>query len=138
MEWLRALPLRYEAYDATFVHASPDAPGEWYRLDSFHAVQAQFAAFGTPICFVGHSHKPAVASNTFGVLRVRPDHRFIVDVGSVGQPRDGDSRLGFALFDTEEFACEIIRGHYDVERTAARIKEEGLPGVLAERLKQGW
>ena len=138
MEWLRDLPLRYEAYNATFVHASPDAPGEWYRLESFHTVQAQFTFFDGPICFVGHSHKPAVASSTLGVLRVRRGHRFLVDVGSVGQPRDKDSRLGFVLFNAKEFVCELVRGHYDVERTEARIKEEGLPMVLAERLKRGW
>ncbi len=137
MAWLRERPLRYDAYDATFVHASPDAPGEWYRLESFHAVQAQFAFFEGPICFVGHSHKPAVASSTLGVLRVRRGHRFLVDVGSVGQPRDNDARLGFVLFDTEAFACEIVRGYYDVGRTEARIKEEALPIALAERLKRG-
>ncbi len=138
MEWLRALPLRYDAHGASFVHSSPDDPGAWHRLESFRSMQAQFSFFDGPICFVGHSHKPAVASNNVGILRVRRGHRFIVDVGSVGQPRDGDSRMGLVLFDTEEFACELVRGHYDVERTAARIKEEGLPGVLAERLKQGW
>ena len=138
MEWLRTLPLRYDAYDATFVHASPDVPGEWFRLESFHAVQAQFAFFDGPICFVGHSHKPAVVSNKFGVLRVRRGHRFLVDVGSVGQPRDRDPRLAFVLFDTVEFSCELLREHYNVEETARRIKERGLPIVLAERLKQGW
>jgi len=137
IEWLRALPLRYEAYDATFVHASPDAPNAWHRLHSFGAAQAQFSFFAGSICFVGHSHKPAVVSNKVGVLRVRRGHRFLVDVGSVGQPRDRDSRLAFALFDTNEFSCEHIREHYDVERTATRIREEGLPIELAERLKQG-
>ena len=138
LEWLRALPLRYDAHGASFVHSTPEDPAAWNRLESFHAVQAQFSFFDGPICFVGHSHKPAVASNTVGVLRVRPGHRFLVDVGSVGQPRDKDSRLGFALFDTKEFACVFVRAHYDVERTAMRIKEEGFPSVLAERLKQGW
>lgn len=137
LDWLRELPLRYEAYDLTFVHASPESPEKWYRLGSFHAVQAQFTFFEGPVCFVGHSHKSAVVSNTFGVLRVRAGHRFLVDVGSVGQPRDGDPRLAFALFDTDKFSCEFIRAHYDIERTAGRMKEEGLPAELAERLKEG-
>ncbi len=137
LEWLRALPLRHDAHNATFVHSSPDEPSKWKRLESFNAVQTQFSFFQGPICFVGHSHKPAVVSQTLGVHRVRPGHRFLVDVGSVGQPRDRDSRLAFALFDTEEFTCEIIRGRYDIERTAARIAEEGLPEKLGKRLTDG-
>ncbi len=137
LEWLRSLPLRHDAHELTFVHSSPESPEMWYRLGSFHAVQAQFSFFDGPVCFVGHSHKAAVVSNTFGVLRVRPGHRFLIDVGSVGQPRDGDSRLAFALFDTEAFSCQMIRGHYDIERTASRIKEVGLPDGLSERLKLG-
>lgn len=135
--WLKELPISYVAYNTTFVHASPDDPGNWTRLESFQAVQAQFSCFDTPVCFVGHSHKPAVVSSTLGVHRVRPGHRFLVDVGSVGQPRDSDYRLAFALFDTDRYSCEIIRGHYDVERTANRIEAAGLPSNLAQRLLRG-
>ena len=137
LAWLKTLPLRHLAHGATFVHASPDDPGAWHRLDFFHTVRAQFSAFDTPICFVGHSHVPAVASDKVGVFRVRRGYRFLVDVGSVGQSRDGDSRLAFALFDSEDFSYELIRAHYDVERTAARIREEGLPRRLATRLREG-
>lgn len=135
--WLRGLPLRIEAHGATFVHASPDDPGAWHRLDGFHAVRAQFDAFTTPLCFVGHSHRPAVVADALGVFAVRPGHRFLVDVGSVGQPRDHDPRLAFALYDTEAFTCEIVRTHYDVEATAGRITAVGLPATLAERLRHG-
>ena len=137
LDWLRALPLRYEAHGCTFVHASPDDPADWARLDTFHAIQKQFDAFETPICFVGHSHIPAVVSSSLGVLRVRQGHRFLVDVGSVGQPRDRDPRLAFALYDSEAVTCEIIRAHYEVEKTAVRIAEEGLPSSLAHRLRRG-
>lgn len=137
LSWLAALPLRHEAYGATFVHSSPDQPESWRRLGSFQALQSQFAAFETGICFVGHSHVPAIACNQVGVLSVRHGHRFLVDVGSVGQPRDEDSRLAFGLFDSEAFSCELIRGHYEVERTVSRLKKEGLPGGLAQRLRKG-
>ncbi len=137
LEWLRALPLRATAHDATFVHAAPKDPERWPRLSSFGHVRAQFDAFETPVCFVGHSHKPAVVSNAIGVLRVRPGHRFLVDVGSVGQPRDRDSRLSFALYDTEAFAVEIIRAHYDHARTSVRVRELGLPASLGDRLRRG-
>ena len=135
--WLGSLPLRAVAPDATLVHAAPDHPEEWPRLDSFQAVQAQFDAFDTALCFVGHSHKPAVASNSLGVFSVRPGHRFLVDVGSVGQPRDHDPRASYAVYDTEAVTVEFVRVHYDVARTASKITRRGLPTDLGNRLLRG-
>ena len=136
-QWLAGLPLTAQSHGATLVHAGPSDPASWPRLDSFRAVQAQFGAFETPICFVGHSHKPAVVSDALGVFTVRPGHRFLVDVGSVGQPRDHDPRLSFAMYDTDAGTVETVRAHYDVASTVARIHERGLPGRLAERLRAG-
>jgi len=137
LAWLEALPLRAEAHGATLVHAAPDDPAAWTRLETMSAVQAQFAAFTAPLCFVGHSHRPAVASDRIGVTRVRPGHRFLVDVGSVGQPRDHDARASFALFDPEAFTVEIVRVHYDVERTVLKVQHAGLPMNLGTRLRRG-
>ena len=137
VEWLAGLPLTRTAYGATFVHAAPEHPEAWQRLTSFKAVQAQFDAFSTDICFVGHSHRPAVASSSVGVLRVRRGHRFLVDVGSVGQPRDRDPRLAYAIYDDDAFTVETVRAHYDHARTAAEIVEVGLPASLGDRLRRG-
>ena len=137
IEWLSGRPYLAEAYGATFAHAAPDQPDAWPRLDSFAALQAQFSAFDTEICFVGHSHKPAVVSNSLGVFQVRAGHRYLVDVGSVGQPRDHDPRASFAMFDTEAFTVDIVRVHYDVARAASKIVRRGLPPSLAERLRRG-
>ena len=93
-------------HGVTIAHASPDRAGDWLRLDSFLAVKAQFGAFETDVCFVGHSHKPAVVSDAVGVSRVRPGHRYLVNVGTVGQPRDHDPRASFGLFDTEAMHSE--------------------------------
>ena len=137
LEWLGALPLRTVAHAVTLAHAAPDHPEDWPRLDSFQAIQAQFDAFDTDLCFVGHSHKPAVASNSLGVFNVRPGHRFLVDVGSVGQPRDHDPRASYAVYDTDAFKVEIVRVHYDVARTASKITRRGLPPDLGSRLLRG-
>ena len=137
LAWLAGLPLVAEAYGATLVHAGPNAPASWPRLDSFRATQAQFPAFSTPICFVGHSHKPAIVSDTLGVFAVRPGHRYIVDVGSVGQPRDRDPRLAFSFFDAEAGSVEPVRVHYDVAATAARVHERKMPAGLGDRLRRG-
>ena len=137
LAWLGGLPLRLEAHGCLFVHASPDDPGAWHRLETFPAVRAQFDAFTQAVCFVGHSHRPAVVSDALGVFAVRPGHRFLIDVGSVGQPRDHDPRLAFGLFDTEAFRYEGVRAHYDVEETARRVEAAGLPAGLAGRLRLG-
>jgi diadenosine tetraphosphatase ApaH/serine/threonine PP2A family protein phosphatase len=135
--WVAGLPYAATAHGVTLVHASPERPAEWLRLDSFSAVQAQFAAFETAVCFVGHSHKPAVVSDTVGVTRVRPGHRYLINVGSVGQPRDHDPRAAFGLFDTEAVSYELVRVHYDLARTRMRIAEQGLPEALGGRLSVG-
>ncbi|MEM1056864.1 MAG: metallophosphoesterase family protein [Bacteroidota bacterium] len=137
LEWLRSLPLRIEGYGITAAHAAPLEPGAWARLSSFRELQAQFPAFQTEVCFVGHSHRPAVVSDKVGVLRVRKGHRYLIDVGSVGQPRDRDPRLAFGMFDTETFEYELVRVHYDVARTATKIREANYSEGTAARLLRG-
>lgn len=135
--WLRALPLKVEAHGCTFVHATPELPEAWYRVDSYVVAQAQFKHFATDVCFVGHTHIPAVMANRLGVLQVRPGNRYLVNVGSVGQPRDQNPRLCVAFFDTEAFHYELVRMPYHIEGAAAKIIAAGLPPRLAERLKMG-
>ena len=136
-DWLGALPLVAEAHGCTFVHAAPSDPAAWLRLDSFPRLREQFAHFQTALCFVGHSHAPAVAAEKIGVLSVRPGLRYLIDVGSVGQPRDGDPRAAFGLLDTETGAYEAVRVGYDVDGAAADIRAAGLPESLAARLYAG-
>ena len=90
--YLAGLPLALEAAGCTFVHATPGDPGGWHRLGSYLVAQEQFQHFETEVCFVGHSHVPAVMGNKLGAVRVRPGLRYLINVGSVGQPRDGDRR----------------------------------------------
>lgn len=137
IRYLAELPLTLEAHGCTFVHASPQDPDAWMRLDSFLRVKEQFHHFETDICFVGHTHIPGIVSDRLGVLNVRRGHRYLINTGSVGQPRDEDPRSSFAVFDVEEVACELVRVGYDVEAAAARIDEEGLPSALGARLFRG-
>lgn len=137
LAWLGALPYTVERHGATFVHAAPFHPELWPRLESFRDTQLQFDAFDTPICFVGHSHRQAIVSASIGVFSVRAGHRYLINVGSVGQPRDRDPRLGLALYDSEAFTVELVREHYDHARTEAEIARVGLPERLGERLRAG-
>lgn len=137
LDWLAGLPLRADGLGCTFVHATPERPDAWKRLDSYRIAQAQFKHFETNVCFVGHTHIPAVMANKLGVLSVRSGHRYLINAGSVGQPRDQNVRLSFAVFDPETFSYEGVRVPYNVEATAEKIHRAGLPPTLAQRLKEG-
>ncbi|PSQ99657.1 MAG: hypothetical protein BRD53_00830 [Bacteroidetes bacterium SW_7_64_58] len=102
------------------------------------AAQDQFDHFGTDVCFIGHTHSPAVMADTLGIFRVRAGHRYLINVGSVGQPRDGTPKLSFGLFDTDTYDYENVRLDYDVAAAARKIRNaDRLPDRLADRLEEG-
>ena len=144
--YLAALPLVAEVGDATLVHASPERPEEWDYLVSPQDGFAAFPAFTTRLCFVGHSHLPAAWSlGSSGPeflpgaveLSVEPGRRYIVNVGSVGQPRDRDPRAAYALWDEERGRLAVRRVAYDVDTARRKILAGGLPRLLADRLPRG-
>lgn len=137
LTWLAGLPLIHEDTCGTFVHATPLDPDRWLRMESFRLTQAQFSHFGTDLCFMGHTHIPAILSNSLGVFRIRQGHRYLVNVGSVGQPRDGDPRACVAFFNTETLEYTLDRVAYNVNEAARAITDAGLPRALARRLERG-
>lgn len=144
--WLATLPLTLEIGDATLVHASPAQPDEWDYLVTAEDGWGAFAHFATRWCFVGHSHVPGVWSlgssgpdyepAPGGVVSER-GRRYIVNVGSVGQPRDRDPRAAYGLWDVEAGRVEIRRVAYDVATARRKIEAAGLPRFLADRLVVG-
>lgn len=132
--------------EATLVHATPSRPEAWqYLYDPLEAAQ-EFEAFTTQCCFVGHTHYPiAFVQNPSGEvagvpldrMRVQDSYRYIINVGSVGQPRDGDPRAAYAVYDYEAGTLDLYRVDYDVETAREKILKAGLPPVLAERLGYG-
>lgn len=145
--YLAGLPLVAEHAGATMVHASPVDPAGWpYLLDADDGYAA-FRGFPTGLCFVGHSHLPAVWTlgpdgalafrRGAGRIALDPAARHIVNVGSVGQPRDGDPAAAYALWEPDGGALEIRRVPYDAEEARRRIHAAGLPRVLGDRLLAG-
>lgn len=138
LDYLADLPLVLTTENCTFVHATPDEPAAWKRLTTYPDAQKQFEHFDTDMCFFGHTHVPAVMSNKLGVLQVRAGYRYLVNVGSVGQPRDQTSKLSFGLFDTENFSYRNVRLDYDVATAARKVRQSSLlPDRLAARLEDG-
>lgn len=144
MGYLEDLPLTLTQGDFTIVHGSPREP-IWEYVVSTHSAEDNFSCFDTRYCLVGHSHVPAVFEETGDgcILRGMPltlklgENRLIINPGGVGQPRDGDPRAAYAIFDSEENTVCHYRIPYDIEETQERMVREGLPGFLASRLSYG-
>ena len=143
-EWLRGLPLQTCVHDFTIVHATLDTPEQWgYVFNNLDAA-ASFTYQRTNVCFFGHTHVPMVFVRDESVRRERVEHvriepakKYFINMGSVGQPRDGNWRAAYCIYDTENNLVQQFRVKYDLAAVQKKIAEAGLPRLLAERLAIG-
>jgi diadenosine tetraphosphatase ApaH/serine/threonine PP2A family protein phosphatase len=143
-EWLRDLRLLRQVRDFTIVHATLDTPAQWgYVLNNLDAA-ASFTYQHTTVCFFGHTHFPVAYVRDGGVHRFRsdllmiePGKKYFINAGSVGQPRDGDWRAAYCIYDTEKNVVEQRRVKYDLDKAQKKILKAGLPRLLADRLGIG-
>lgn len=148
-ELLKSAPYVHTVDDITYAHASAHAPQKWDYLRQPEQIRDCLAATPAHVTFIGHVHVPMVFYLTTGdTLRehgpesgvpipLSPSGRYVVNVGSVGQPRDGNSAASYALYDSERAEVTIHRVSYDYMSAAKRILEAGLSARFAERLKEG-
>ncbi|MCC7265163.1 MAG: metallophosphoesterase family protein [Candidatus Latescibacteria bacterium] len=142
--YLAGLPLSLAEGEVLYTHASPADPGGWGYITSAREARAALRATASRLCFVGHSHQPLVCAAGAGLLdldrplALRAGERYLVNVGSVGQPRDGNWRACFLVWDQERDTLEFVRSDYHLHRAQAKILEAGLPPFLAQRLAQGY
>jgi len=129
-KFLLDLPYSFSAHGIFCVHSTPTNPERWNYIFSKEEAARYFPAFEEPVCFIGHSHIPAEFQSPDGKQR-------IINIGSIGQPRDRDPRLSFVIFDSKDGEVERVRLEYDIGSAAAKIRDAGLPGFLAERLTWG-
>jgi diadenosine tetraphosphatase ApaH/serine/threonine PP2A family protein phosphatase len=137
LEYLRGLPLSETHESCTLVHASPFEPSKWHYLHSIRGTAKSFHAFATRLCFIGHTHFPVVIGEDGTVNRFTAKGRYIINVGSVGQPRDGNPAAAFGVYDSDLGHYESVRVPYAIEKTAEAIVRAGLPEYLGQRLYQG-
>lgn len=142
-DYLAGLPVKLQVEECTLVHGSPRNP-LWEYLVGQEETQENFAHFGTPLCLIGHTHLPSVFERgregewlSSGQRVEVTGRRLIYNPGGVGQPRDGDPRASYAVFDTDAGAITHYRVEYDIPAVQARMAEAGLPGYLIERLARG-
>jgi diadenosine tetraphosphatase ApaH/serine/threonine PP2A family protein phosphatase len=149
-EWLAALPAGPMIVDdlIEICHGTP-FDEDAYVFDDLDALRAMHAA-RRPLCLFGHTHVQVghfLSRDQFGLAAAEDErpltialdesNRYLVNPGSVGQPRDGDPRAGFGIVDTAARQMTIYRVDYPISKAQARILEEGLPEVLAQRLALG-
>lgn len=150
--WLRRLPNHTAWQDCMLGHATPEAPKRWGRIANVNEARKVFSSVRNRVSFYGHTHRASIfrlyrgqvekleinydARGDF-TLHMPGDCRFLVNPGSVGQPRDLDWRAAYALYCPETSTLHLRRVAYDVAQAGNKIARTGLPASFAEALQQG-
>jgi len=142
--WLRELRYTRMVTSFTIVHATLDGPQRWGYVFDKLAAAASFTYQNTAICFFGHTHVPVafmrdsmVRGGTYSKFKAEPGKKYFVNVGAVGQPRDGNPKAAYVVYDVFDSTIELRRLDYDIPKAQAKIRAAGLPERLAERLDYG-
>ena len=145
IQWLRDLPFVVTKMGISLVHATMDGPQQFgYVFDHLQA-EANFVHQKTSLCFYGHTHCPMIFEKQMnGIYRIDAQdfklpmgRKYFINVGSVGQPRDGDPRSSYVIYDPAQRLVRFRRLEYDIAAAQARIRAAGLPERLAQRLALG-
>jgi diadenosine tetraphosphatase ApaH/serine/threonine PP2A family protein phosphatase len=137
LAFLQSLPLLHVQDSITLAHAAPLHPENWHYIFAWPDAQSCFSAFNTTYCFIGHTHVPVIVGEDGTVNHFAIGARYLINVGSVGQARDGRPRASFGVLDTVQGSFEIQRLEYDIEAAAQSILRAHLPDYLAHRLFLG-
>ena len=156
MEWTRAqlnederdfltnMKLVRQVADFTIVHATLDTAGSWTYVTNKFDAMASFSYQFTQLCFYGHTHTPRIYVKGDSVepleemeVNLEMGRKYFINVGSTGQPRDGDWRASYAVYDAENQNVEIRRLDYNIRKAQDKIIDAGLPEMLAHRLSLG-
>ncbi len=141
-DYLKNLPLIENCNDITLVHASLNRPEFFDYITTLADAQLNFDKLHTSVCFYGHTHVPSALFLNEGSIRLEKGHVFdlnnvekaLINVGSVGQPRDWDLRASYAIYDSEQKTVHIKRVKYNILSAMEKIYKAGLPGENALRL----
>ena len=142
--WLGALPLTWQGRDCEAVHAALPDPEAWDYVLEPSAAARHFTHQQRRICFIGHSHQPKMfvegedrALDITSLESIRPDRKQVINVGSVGQPRDKDERACYLIYRRDRLDVWWRRVAYDVSAAQTAIIAAGLPMKFAHRLSYG-
>jgi predicted phosphodiesterase len=142
---LKNLPFTFREENMSFVHSSLYSPESWRYLSSPSDTHIDFQIMEDEILFVGHTHVQVLFKDTGknvqmllpGEIPLDADKKYIINPGSVGQPRDRDPRAAFMIYDSDRKYVQSLRVEYDIEKAKSKILKAGLPDILATRLSRG-
>jgi predicted phosphodiesterase len=144
--FLKSLKLVYKNEDLTLAHGTLDRPQDFRYTSGSYSAWKSFRVLENNICFVGHSHIAGVfIQDKTGrihytldnLIEIKKENKYIVNVGSVGQPRDNNPRAAYCILDTRENQVWIKRVSYDIKTARDKIIKAGLPEFCGERLLLG-
>lgn len=144
IDYLRSLRLTRVLSAFTMVHSTMDMPEKWgYVFETLEA-EAHFNYQTSSVCFYGHTHVPVVfekagrvSSSVYSKVKIVLGRKYFINVGSVGQPRDGNWLSSYAIYDVRAREVELRRLPYDIATTQRKIRDANLPERLAKRLELG-
>ncbi len=146
IEVMSNFEISYELGDMLLVHASPKEPERWHYILDMEDAKENFEFFKQKICIVGHTHRPYIVSvdenqaadlSKETVEPIKPERRYLINIGSVGQPRDGDPRSCYLIYDNKLNTVTLKRVAYDIKSTQQSMAKIGLPEYLIDRLAVG-
>lgn len=144
--YLRSLPLVYENGTLMAVHATPEAPEKWRYIMREMDIKTNLDLLELPICVIGHSHVPGIfVKDATGDLYVHHEpelefkegSKYLINIGSVGQPRDGIPKSAYGVMDMDAGTYALKRVGYDVKTVQKKMAGEGLPASLIDRIAFG-
>ena len=146
VDFLNGLSYLQNEGELCFVHASPRSPADWYYVTSLDDAVDAFSFFRQRICFVGHTHWPVIVvmegEQSFRICdtlsyTLEKGQRMLVNVGSVGQPRDRNPLASWTICDSETLSVEIVRVPYDIGKAQKKMRESDFADFLVHRLSEG-
>jgi len=144
--FLAALPVSKTTDLLTMAHSTPYEPGMWYYITSLEEAAFNFQFFDTKICLVGHTHIPMIIVLDDEEIYVHPEkqisykeenRKLLINIGSVGQPRDRIPDSSYGILDTDEMQFSLHRIPYDIAKAQAKMKKIKMPDFLVNRLAEG-
>ena len=128
------------------VHATPREPHNWHYLLDLDEAEDNFPYFSKQVCLIGHSHRSAIIKKYQDrhcflaeeeETKIEMGFKYIINIGSVGQPRDGTSNACYLVYDTKEKLAKLKRVSYDVKKTQAKMRKAKVSQYLIDRLPLG-
>jgi len=146
IDYLKTLSYLETEGDLCFVHASPRSPADWYYVSGLDDAVDAFGFFKQRICFIGHTHWPSLVTmdneQSFRICEsfaytLGKNQRLLVNVGSVGQPRDRNPNASFCICDSDTLSVEVMRVPYDIEKAQEKMRKLNFADFLITRLSEG-